>query len=78
MKHLAVSVLLLTGCVRSLATGALADALSGTSSLSSDDDPELVRDAAPFGLKTMESLLPEQPHHKGLLTALASGFTQYG
>ncbi len=80
MKHLAVaSLLLLTGCVRSLATGALADALSGSGgSLASDDDPELVKDAAPFGLKTMESLLPEQPHHKGLLTALSSGFTQYG
>jgi predicted anti-sigma-YlaC factor YlaD len=25
----------------------------------------------------MESLLPEQPHHKGLLTSLTSGFTQY-
>lgn len=70
-------LLLLTGC-RGLATGALADAMSGTGgSLASDDDPELVRDAAPFGLKTMESLLPEQPHHVGLLTALASGFTQY-
>src|SRR5262245_40314825 len=35
----------------------------------SDDDPELVRDAIPFGLKTMESLLRENPRHLGLLLA---------
>ena len=44
----------------------------------SDDDPELVRDAVPFALKTMEGVLVEQPEHVGLLLALASGFTQYG
>lgn len=68
-----------SGCsLRAMATGALADALSGPSNLGSDDDPELVREAAPFGLKTMESLLEAQPHHVGLLTSLASGFAQYG
>ena len=36
-----------------------------------------MRDAVPFGLKTMEGLLEEKPRHEGLLTALASGFTQY-
>ena len=44
---------------------------------SSDDDPELVRDAIPFGLKTMESLLQETPRHAGLLLAACQGFTQY-
>ena len=43
----------------------------------SDDDPELVRDAIPFGLKTMESLLHESPRHEGLLLAACQGFTQY-
>jgi predicted anti-sigma-YlaC factor YlaD len=43
----------------------------------SDDDPELVRDAIPFGLKTMESLLHESPRHAGLLLAACQGFTQY-
>lgn len=51
---------------------------SGGTTFSSDDDPDLVRDAAPFSLKLMESLLAESPHHKGLLLATASGFTQYG
>ncbi len=43
----------------------------------SDDDPELVRDAIPFGLKTMESLLHENPRHAGLLLAACQGFTEY-
>jgi predicted anti-sigma-YlaC factor YlaD len=43
----------------------------------SDDDPELVKAAAPFGLKLTESLLTENPRHLGLLTSAASGFTQY-
>jgi predicted anti-sigma-YlaC factor YlaD len=42
-----------------------------------DDDPELVRAAVPFALKAMESLLASSPDHKGLLTALCKGFTQY-
>ena len=38
------------------------DALAGTgSTFASDDDPELVGEAVPFGLKTMESLLAESP-----------------
>jgi len=51
-------------------------AQSGTT-FSSDDDPELVKSAAPFSLKLMEGLLAENPKHTGLLTATASGFTQY-
>lgn len=66
-----------SGCFGSFATGVVADALSGPGTLGQDDDPELVRDAAPFGLKTMESVLEAKPKHVGLLTSLASGFTQY-
>ena len=40
-----------------------------------EDDPDLVRGAAPFPLKAMESLLAEQPENRELLTALARGFT---
>ena len=64
--------------MRAAAAGLAADALSsGGSAFGSDDDPELVRAAVPFGLKTMEGLLQEQPRHAGLLEALASGFAQY-
>lgn len=49
----------------------------GGTTFSSDNDPELVKAAAPFSLKLMESLLAESPNHEGLLFASASGFTQY-
>ena len=49
---------------------------SGTT-FASDEDPDLVKAAAPFSLKLMESVLAETPHHQGLLSAAASGFTQY-
>ncbi len=75
---LSVTMTPLAGC-RSTALAFAADAVahSGTS-YASDDDPELVRDAVPFGLKTMEGILEEKPRHVELLTALAGGFTQYG
>jgi TRAP transporter T-component len=54
------------------------DAVSeGGSSFASDDDPQLVREAAPFSLKTIESLLEATPRHEGLLLAATRGFTQY-
>ncbi|MBP2673216.1 MAG: hypothetical protein H6Q84_56 [Deltaproteobacteria bacterium] len=52
-------------------------ASSGGDVFARDDDPELVRDATPFSLKAMESILAGQPEHKGLLAALSKGFTQY-
>ncbi len=70
--------LLSQGCVKQIAVNALADALSGPGTLGTDDDPELVRDAAPFGLKTMESVFESAPEHVPLITSLTSGFTQYG
>jgi predicted anti-sigma-YlaC factor YlaD len=68
-----------SGCsIRTYALRATADALSGTSGgLGTDDDPSLVRDAAPFGLKTMESLAASLPDHRPIRLALASGFAQY-
>src|SRR5262249_62282624 len=43
-----------------------------------DDDPELVGEAIPFGLKLYESLLDSAPKNKDLLVATCSNFTQYG
>lgn len=61
-----------------MAIGSLADSLaSGASVYASDEDPELVREAIPFTLKTLESLLTELPDHPGLLLSACSGFTQY-
>ena len=75
---LALTLVGATGCIRRFAINKLGDALasSGTT-FSSDDDPEFIADATPFSLKLIESLLAESPKHGGLLTAAASGFTQY-
>jgi predicted anti-sigma-YlaC factor YlaD len=72
-------VAVLPGCsVRKLAVNSLGNALAeGGTTFASDDDPELVRDAAPFSLKTIEALLEESPRHRGLLLAAASGFCRY-
>lgn len=77
---LLVVVAMLSGCsIKKMAINKLGDALAGGgTSLSSDDDPELVKAAVPFSLKLIESLLAESPKHEGLLLAAASGFTQYG
>jgi len=70
---------LLSGCsIKRLAVDVVGDALTGDSDVySTDDDPELVREAIPFGLKTYESLLATSPDHRGLLLSTAKGFTAY-
>lgn len=67
------------GCsVRKLAVNGMADALAGSGDVyASDDDPELVRDATPFALKTIEGLLAEVPRHRVLLLEACKGFAQY-
>jgi predicted anti-sigma-YlaC factor YlaD len=72
-------LLLLSGCsIKQIAVNRIGDALaSGGSSYATDDDIDLVGDALPFTLKTVESLLQQAPRHKGLLLTAASGFTQY-
>jgi len=64
--------------VKRTAVDIVGDAISGGSGVyASDDDPDLVREAIPFGLKTYESLLAVSPDHPGLLLAAASGFVGY-
>src|SRR5499427_10412553 len=76
---LALVILSTSGCsIKKMAVNKVGDALAGGgTTFASDDDPELVKAAAPFSLKLMESLLDENPHHKALLFATTSGFTQY-
>jgi predicted anti-sigma-YlaC factor YlaD len=73
------ALLALGGCsLGQLAASRVGDAIAqGGTSFARDDDPELIRAAAPFSLKLMESLLAETPEHRGLLLAAARGFTQY-
>lgn len=65
--------------VKKLAVNSLANALTEGSAgvYATDDDPQLVGQALPFALKTIEILLQSAPEHKGLLLAAASGFVQY-
>lgn len=70
----------LTGAcsVKKFAANTFGNAISGGSSVYlSDNDPELVKEAIPFGLKTYESLLEVTPEHRGLLLSAASGFISY-
>ena len=76
---LAVFTLALAGCsLHQLAVDNIGSAIAGSgAAFAADDDPELIRAAAPFGLKLIESLLVERPGHAGLRLAAARGFTQY-
>jgi predicted anti-sigma-YlaC factor YlaD len=69
----------LNGCfIKAIAIDSVASGLAGQGdTFSSDDDIELVRDAIPFSLKFMESILAATPHHVELLTALTENFTKY-
>jgi predicted anti-sigma-YlaC factor YlaD len=77
---LLVLALVFAGCaaLQQVAVNKAGDALArGGTVYASDDDPELVWQAVPFGLKSIESLLAQAPRHQGLLLAAASGFTEY-
>jgi len=72
-------VIAVPGCsIRSMAVNALAESLSRSSVVyQRDDDPELVADALPFMLKTLEGLLLEAPKNEDILLSAAKGFTSY-
>ncbi len=72
-------LMLNTGCsVKKYTVNKLGDALAKSGAVyASDDDPELIREAVPFSLKLIESLVAESPKHRGLLLAASRGFTQY-
>lgn len=64
--------------LKRVAMTSVANSLSKSGdSFAADADPALIRAAAPFSLKLLESLLEELPRHRGLLLAACVGFTQY-
>jgi tetratricopeptide (TPR) repeat protein len=69
----------LNGCfIKSMAVNSVADGLAGEGdTFSSDDDPQLIKEAVPFSLKFMESILAATPRHTELLAALCKNFTEY-
>ena len=72
--------LLISCSINRLAVRAVAGFLttSGASTVfTGDDDPELIRDALPFTLKTYESLLAQDPRNAKLALATGSAFASY-
>jgi predicted anti-sigma-YlaC factor YlaD len=64
--------------IQRYAIDSLSDALAHSGgTFASDDDPELIRQAVPFSLKLIESVLTASPQNEGLLLASARGFSQY-
>jgi len=81
LSGMALCMVLIAGCsIKQMAVNSMADALSAdqTSVFAIDDDPELVGEALPFALKSMEAILQATPQHRKLLIATCAGFVQYG
>ena len=74
-----IAALLLNGCsLNRFAVNVIGDAMSdGGGVYSTDNDPQLIREALPFGLKVFESLLEVSPDHQGLLLSASRGFAAY-
>lgn len=81
LQSLALCMFLFASCsIKQMAVNSMADALSAdaTGVFAVDDDPELVGEALPFALKSMEAILQATPRHRKLLIAACAGFAQYG
>ncbi|MCS6897966.1 MAG: TRAP transporter TatT component family protein [Nitrospira sp.] len=74
-----LATILLGGCsLHRIVVDAAVEALAGDADVyASEEDPDLVREAIPFGLKTLEGLLAATPAHRGLLLSAAKGFATY-
>ena len=64
--------------LRSMVVTALVPTLANPDVYRSEEDPELVRDALPFLLKTIESILDTSPRQNQALVFACTGFTLYG
>src|SRR5436853_7336632 len=76
----AAAVAVLSGCgaIKTAAIKNVGNTLAAPGdTFTSDNDPELIRKAAPFGLKLNEALLVSVPRHAPLLVATCSGYTSY-
>jgi hypothetical protein len=74
-----VLALLASACsLRGLAVGGLSSALSGSAAAyAREDDPELVRGALPFVMKTVEGVLIDSPDNESLLSTACTTFGLY-
>ena len=75
---MAVAVVSASGCsLRSLAINAMLPALYNPTVYLSEEDPEMVRDALPFLLKTIESIHAADPERQDVMEYACNGFTMY-
>lgn len=76
---ISAATLALGACsIQRLAINSIGDALASSGSVfQGDNDPVLIREALPFSLKLIESVLAEQPDHRGLLLAATRGYLLY-
>lgn len=75
----AITVLASGGCsLRSMAVNAIVPTLANPDVYRSEEDPELARDALPFLLKTIESILDADPEQDEALVFACTGFTLFG
>ncbi|HEY5569605.1 MAG TPA: TRAP transporter TatT component family protein [Gammaproteobacteria bacterium] len=73
-----MSILPCACSIQRLAINSVGDALASSASVfETDDDPVLIAEALPFSLKLVESLLSEQPDHRGLLLTATRGYLLY-
>ena len=73
-----LAVTALAGCsLRSMAVGAVMPALANPAVYLSEEDPEVARDALPFLLKTIESILDAEPERQDALQFANTGFLLY-
>ena len=73
-----LAVTALGGCsLRSMAVNAVMPALANPAVYLSEEDPEVARDALPFLLKTIESILDADPEHPDALLFANTGFLLY-
>jgi len=64
--------------IQRLAINSIGDALASSGTVfQGDNDPVLISEALPFSLKLIESVLAEQPDHRGLLLAATRGYLLY-
>lgn len=76
---LSLAILLFSSCsIRKMAMNSIAGSFDNAMEVyTSDNDPQLVKEAMPSSLKMIEMLLVNSPHNVDLLTAAAGGFTMY-
>ena len=75
---MAAAVVSASGCsLRSMAINAILPALYNPTVYLSEEDPEMVREALPFLLKTIESIHAADPERQDVMEFACNGFTMY-